>query len=158
MYNRILVPVDGSSTSNHGLEEAVKLATVTGGRLRLLHVVDQLSAAMSMSSGYGPMNADIFRLLKEGGERILQEARGSVERGSRVAVDTALVEGYSGRLCDLVAEQAREWGAELVVLGSHGRRGIGRMVLGSDAEQIIRSSHLPVLVVREPDQDRISRR
>ena len=75
-----------------------------------------------------------------------------------VAVDTALVEGYSGRLCDLVAEQAREWGADLVVLGSHGRRGIGRVVLGSDAEQIIRSAHLPVLVVREPDQDRISRR
>ena len=152
MYQRILVPVDGSATSRKGLEEALKLATLTGGRLRLLHVVDELSAAMGMSS-YGAVSTDIFQLLKEGGEQVLAKAKAEVE-SCNVVVDTVLIEGFAGRLSDHVADQVRLWGAELVVLGSHGRRGIGRLVMGSDAEQIIRTSPIPVLVVRvaEPPQ------
>jgi nucleotide-binding universal stress UspA family protein len=152
MYQRILVPVDGSATSRKGLDEAIKLATLTGGRLRLLHVVDELSAAMSMSA-YGAVSTDIFQLLKEGGEQVLAKAKAEVE-SRNLAADTILIEGFAGRLSDHVAEQVRLWGAELVVLGSHGRRGVGRLVMGSDAEQIIRTSPIPVLVVRaaEPPQ------
>jgi nucleotide-binding universal stress UspA family protein len=152
MYQRILVPVDGSATSRKGLDEAIKLATLTGGRLRLLHVVDELSAAMSMSA-YGAVSTDIFQLLKEGGEQVLAKAKAEVE-SRNVGADTILIEGFAGRLSDHVAEQVRLWGAELVVLGSHGRRGVGRLVMGSDAEQIIRTSPIPVLVVRaaEPPQ------
>jgi nucleotide-binding universal stress UspA family protein len=149
MYKRILVPVDGSPTSNRGLEEAVKLAASTGGQLRLLHVVDDLSAAMAMS-GYGGATVDIFALLKEGGEQVLRDAKALVEQ-HKVPVEAVLIEGMSGRLSDHVAAQIGNFGADLVVLGSHGRRGVGRMVLGSDAEQIIRSAQVPVLVVRAPD-------
>ena len=124
----------------------MKLAASTGGRLRLLHVVDDLSAAMAMS-GYGGATVDIFAILREGGEQVLQEAKALVEQ-HKVPVDTVLVEGMSGRLSDHVGEQGQKFGADLVVLGSHGRRGVGRMVLGSDAEQIIRASQVPVLVVR----------
>ena len=148
MYQRILVPVDGSETSQRGLQEAIALARLTGGQLRLLHVVDELSAAMGMS-GQGMVSADMFQLLREGGEQVL--AAGLAEAQSQsVSADTLLIEGFSGRLCDHVLEQAQHWGAQVIVLGSHGRRGVGRLVLGSDAEQIIRTAQVPVLVVRTP--------
>ncbi len=149
MYNRILVPIDGSPTSSQGLDEAIKLASLTGARLRLLHVVDEFAAAMGMS-GYPPVTVDIMALLMEGGEQTLKNAKETVLRHN-IAVDTVLVEGFAGRVCDLVAAEVSKWGADLVVLGSHGRRGVGRIVLGSDAEQIIRSSRVPVLVVRAPE-------
>ena len=147
MYQRILVPVDGSSTSGRGLTEALKLAKLTGASLRLLHVVDELYAAVSMP-GFGEANIDVLEMLKEGGHKVLQAAQQQAQ-AEQVAAEAVLLESYSGRLHEHVAAQAKEWGADIVVLGSHGRRGVGRMVLGSDAEQIIRNSEIPVLVVRE---------
>jgi nucleotide-binding universal stress UspA family protein len=78
---------------------------------------------------------------------VLQEAETRV-RAAGVAVETELYESYSGRVSDLVIAKAREWGAQLIVLGTHGRRGVGRMLLGSDAEQVLRQSPVPVLLVR----------
>jgi nucleotide-binding universal stress UspA family protein len=52
-------------------------------------------------------------------------------------------------VCDLVAAAAKSWSVELVVIGTHGRRGLGRLLLGSDAEQILRLSPVPVLLVRQ---------
>jgi len=146
MYQRILVPVDGSETSQRGLQEAIALARLTGGQLRLLHVVDELSAAMGMS-GQGMVSADMFQLLREGGEQVLAAGLAEAQAQS-VSADTLLIEGFSGRLCDHVLTQAQHWDAQVIVLGSHGRRGVGRLVLGSDAEQIIRTAQVPVLVVR----------
>ena len=64
MYSHILVPVDGSPTSNAGLDEAIKLAKQLGSRLRLLHVVDQMPLAVS-AEGFGVMSVDVLSLLKE---------------------------------------------------------------------------------------------
>ena len=150
MYTRILVPVDGSAPSNRGLEEALKLAKLTGAQLLLLHVVDELSAAMGMA-GFSTVSTDVFALLKEGGEQVLKEARVKAE-GQGIPVQAVLVENFSGRLCDVVAQQVKSSGSDLLVLGSHGRRGVGRLVLGSDAEQIIRTALVPVLVVRAQDE------
>ena len=145
MYQRILVPVDGSATANRGLAEAIKLARLTGAQLRLLHVVDELPFVMS-AEGYGATSADVLALLREDGEKILQQARKEAVDHA-IAVDTALFDGFGGRLCDRVAEQVKEWHADLVVLGTHGRRGVKRALLGSDAEQVIRTSTVPVLLV-----------
>ena len=147
MYQRILVPVDGSATSSRGLAEALKLAKLTGASVRLVHVVDELYAAVGMP-GFAEANIDVLQLLKEGGQKVLADALRQAQ-AAQVPADTVLVESFSGRLHEIVATQVKDFGAELVVLGSHGRRGVGRMVLGSDAEQIIRSSEVPVLVVRE---------
>lgn len=148
MYERILVPVDGSATSNRGLDEAVRLAKLAGSRIRLLHVVDELYAAMGMP-GFGEASVNVLQMLKEGGQKVLVDASARV-KAQGVGVDTVLVDTLSGRLHEQVLQQARDWGAGLIVLGSHGRRGVERMVLGSDAEQIIRNSEVPVLVVRVP--------
>ena len=146
MYTHILVPVDGSSTSDRGLEEAVKLAKLTGARLRLIHVVDQLSYAAGME-GMGAMTADLIPLLRERGEQVLKTCKARVE-ASGVPVDTALFDSFVGRVCDLVVAEAVKWHADLIVLGTHGRRGVARVFMGSDAEQIVRLAPTPVLLVR----------
>ncbi len=143
MYQRVLVPVDGSPTSRKGLAEAIRLALLTGGRLRLLHVVNELFFA----TGYELYTGDVMGVLKEGGEKILSEAK-EVVMAAGIGVDTVCRETFGGRLCDIVVEEATQWKADLIVIGTHGRRGIGRMLIGSDAEQIVRVAPVPVLLVR----------
>ena len=147
MYQRILVPVDGSPTSERGLAEAIRLARSGGGQLRLIHVVDELAYALGTAGSFGGGSADLFTLLREAGQAILEKARATVV-AEGVAVDTVLEDTFAGRLCDQVAAQAKSWPADLIVIGTHGRRGVGRMVLGSDAEQILRLAPVPVLLVR----------
>ena len=143
MYQRILVPVDGSATSNRGLDEAIRLAQLSGARLRLVHVVDGLI----FSTGFELSTGDILGVLVDAGVQILSEAKARVE-ASGVAVDTYLPEAFGGRVCDIVNAQAKLWNADLVVIGTHGRRGVRRFLIGSDAEQIVRTASVPVLLVR----------
>jgi nucleotide-binding universal stress UspA family protein len=143
MYKRILVPFDGSPTSNAGLDEAVKLAKLTGARIRIVHVLDGLP----FSAGDAGLTGDILGILLEAGSQVLLEGKRRVEtRG--VPVDTFLSETFGQRVCDVVAEQAKAWQADLIVIGTHGRRGVKRLLIGSDAEQIVRSAPVPVHLVR----------
>ncbi|MDE2396082.1 MAG: universal stress protein [Burkholderiales bacterium] len=146
MYSKILVPIDGSPTASEGLAEAIRLARLSGGTLRLLHVIDMLSFSMIPDNTYG-MTAELFDALKEGGEAVLAKARAQCEAAG-IACETKLAEGYASRLCDVVVDDARASGAEVIVLGTHGRRGVGRVLLGSDAEMIVRQAPVPVLLVR----------
>ncbi|MBO9677136.1 MAG: universal stress protein [Acidovorax sp.] len=146
MYEKILVPVDGSPTSLRGLREAIQVARLSGGRLKLLHVVDEMSFMTGLEAGVA-MTTEILQLLREGGEKVVSDALAEV-RAAGLDADTELFESYAGRVSDLVIAKAQEWGARLIVLGTHGRRGVGRMLLGSDAEQIVRLSPVPVLLVR----------
>ena len=150
MYTHILVPVDGSSTSDRGLEEAVKLAKLTGARIRLIHVVNQAVYSTGME-GMTAMTADLVPLLRERGEQILEKCKTRVE-ASGVPVDTALFDDFAGRVCDLVVAEALKWQANLIVLGTHGRRGVGRILMGSNAEQILRLAPTPVLLVRASEE------
>jgi len=145
-YHQILVPVDGSPTSQKALDEAIRLAELTGARLRLLHVVDELSYVNGFEPAMNYLN-EIIPLMREAGEKLLaHERQKALDKG--VEVDSVLIVEGPGRICDHVAEQARRVKADLIVVGSHGRRGIGRVLLGSDAEQIVRTAPVPVLVVR----------
>ena len=63
-------------------------------------------------------------------------------------VDTVLKDSFAGRVSDLVIKEAGAWPADLIVLGTHGRRGLGRLFMGSDAEAIVRSAPVPVLLLR----------
>lgn len=149
MYQRILVPVDGSPTSDRGLDEAIRLAKLTGARLRLVNVVDEITFATGFE-GYAAYTTDVLQELRQAGEQILAGATATV-RAAGVEVDTALFESFSGRVSDLVVAEAGRWGADLIVLGTHGRRGVRRFMLGSDAEQIVRGAPVPVLLVRAPE-------
>lgn len=149
MYQRILVPIDGSTTSNFGLDEAIKLAKLTGASLRLIHVVDALTITTgSLASAY--YADEVPPQKKEVGEQILEQARTRVA-ASGVKVDTFLLDSVLPRVSEAIIEQAKAWKADLIVIGTHGRRGVGRMLLGSDAEQIVRVAPVPVLLVRAPE-------
>ena len=143
MYKRILVPVDGSPTSTRGLDEAIRLAKLTGASIRLVHVLDQ----MVFMTGMETYTLDVIGILKEAGERIVQEMKARVAAGG-IEATSFVSEALAGRVCDVVAEQAKAFDADLIVLGTHGRRGVGRWLIGSDAEQIVRNASVPVLLVR----------
>lgn len=144
-YRRLLVPVDGSDASDRGLDEAIELARLTQGRLRLVHVVDELSMALALDPSL-TLTADWLGRLREQGSRILQRNAERV-RAARLDVETLLVDDFKRRLWSVVAAEAQAWLADVIVLGSHGRRGFERLAVGSDAEQIVRHAPVPVLLV-----------
>ena len=146
-YQRILVPIDGSPTSMRGLDEAIGLAKATGASLRLLHVLDELVFVSGFESG-ATYAKDVVPRLRKRAASIL-EAGHAHAAAAGVTVDTLLVECFARLTCEIVSEQAIAWNADLIVAGTHGRRGVRRMMLGSDAEQIARMAPVPVLLVRE---------
>lgn len=148
MYKRILVPFDGSATSNAGLDEAVKLAKLTGASIRLAYVLDALPFAIDAAAFTG----DVPGMLAEAGAAVLAKGKRRVA-ASGVPVDTFLSETFGQRVCDVVAEQAMAWKADLIVIGTHGRRGVKRLFIGSDAEQIVRTAPVPVHLVRMPQAE-----
>ena len=145
MYKNILVPIDGSETATLGLNEAIRLAKNQGGRLRLVHIVNEL--ILHSANAYGANIGSVYEVLHQGGESLLDEAEAAVRRAG-VEVDTVLFEAIGGQAGAHIVRQALEWPADLIVCGTHGRRGIRRMVLGSDAEHIVRHTPVPVLLVR----------
>ena len=147
-YQHILVAVDGSPTADYALTEATRLAKVSGGRSRLLNVLDPV-AHISGFERPEIYSQDVLPRLRQAGEALLQQACAHVKQ-QVVVVDTVLIENLNARVAQLVVEHASAWGADLIVLGTHGRRGLERVLMGSDAEQIARTSPVPVLLVRLP--------
>jgi len=143
-YRRILAAVDGSEAGSAGLREALRLAKSEGGELCILHVVNE-SVPYTPLAGAPPIN--LVPLLIESGRRVLDEAREQAhEQG--VEAKTILAENPDRNVAPRIVAQARRQRADLIVLGTHGRRGVRRLVLGSDAEQVVRTSPVPVLLVR----------
>lgn len=152
MYSRIIVAVDGSPTAQAGLREAIRIAQSSGGRVRLVHVIDELSFAMAMGGNAWGYAGDMLALLRENGQRILDEALAQV-RLAGVAVEGALYDSFAGTVQEQLLAEASQWKADLIVMGTHGRRGVGRMMLGSSAEQVVRQADVPVLLIRKPAGD-----
>jgi len=152
MYQRILVPVDGSATANDGLAEAIGLAGLTGGRIRVVHVIDEPFVAVGVE-GAMCEGVDLFGLVREASQHILAAAVDRVKQAG-VVVEGVLLDTRDGRLSDLIVAEATRWPADVIVIGTHGRRGVGRMLLGSDAEQILRLAPVPVLLIRQPGDKR----
>lgn len=150
MFNRILVPVDGSSPSDHALATACAMAKGNGAQLRLVHVVHQ----SAYWTGYDPAGGaagQMLQAMQDAAKAVLDEAAKRA-RDAGVAAETQLIDGsgVGGRLGEAVARIASTWPADLIVVGTHGRSGPSRLLLGSGAEQIIRLAPVPVLVTREP--------
>ena len=151
MYRRIMVSVDGSTTSNKALVAATEMANYSGGRavLRLIHVLDEMAYFTGFDS-YGGQSGELIKIMRETSEKILADAL-AVVKAAGIEVDTLLIDKFGERLGETVAVEAQNWKADLIVVGTHGRRRVGRMFLGSGAEQIIRLAPVPVLVIRTPE-------
>jgi nucleotide-binding universal stress UspA family protein len=151
VFRRILVPIDGSPTSRRGLDEAIALAKDQSARICLLHVIDQRVVTQSFDATlYAPANYvdDFLKALRNQGKRLLARSEAKI-RKARIKVDPVLV-GTLGGVADAILAQAKKWKADVIVLGTHGRRGVSRLVLGSDAEGVVSGARVPVLLVRSP--------
>ncbi len=145
MYQRILLAVDGSSTSDAALEEGIKLAKDQGARLRLVHVLDFSPLAWG-TEGYIDLTV-IEDAIRRTGEQILAKASQRAAE-QKVEVESELLECFGERVPHRISEEAEHWGADLIVIGTHGRRGFDHLLLGSVAEGVSRRASVPVLLVR----------
>lgn len=145
MYKKILVPVDGSETSLLGLEHAIRLAKDQKAKLRLLHVVHDYLIAEGRHAMVS--SSLLLKELRQRGQIILEDAA-SMVRKKNVQVETQTIETLMGPIGASIVKCAEKWPADLIVLGTHGRRGIRRLVMGSDAEYVMRTTPVPLLMVR----------
>ena len=145
VYQNILVPIDGSDTAALGLREAIGLARALGGRIRLLHVVN--SVMWIRGNVAPPILEEVVTQARSFGECVIQDAKTTV-RSADVEVDTRIIEALGEHAGETVIAEANSWPAQLIVCGTHGRRGLKRVLLGSDAEYIVRHAPVPVLLIR----------
>jgi len=144
MYKHVLVPIDGSETARLGLNEAIELARHLSADLRLIHVVNKIPWAPEVSAEM----IDLFLDQQRGnGESILHDAT-TAARDAGIAVDSRLIEALGTEAGEAIIKEALSWPADLIVCGTHGRRGVRRILMGSDAEYVLRHSHVPVLMIR----------
>ena len=143
LYDRILVPTDGSAEGERAVAHALDLAAVHGAAVHALYVVDTASyAGMPMEhswEGVGDLLRDDATAAVAAVEELAADADADVD------VETAVVEGSPSRE---IIRHAEEADCDLVVMGTHGRGGIDRLLLGSVAEKVVRGSSVPVLTVR----------
>jgi nucleotide-binding universal stress UspA family protein len=144
---RILVPTDFSATADAALDYAFALAERFGASVLLLHVLDDPFVADGMAAEAYITEAPVLRTA------MLQEAREKLShrtgpRAPRVRAETEVLFGHGART---IADYAAEHGADLIVMGTHGRTGMAHLLLGSVAEQLVRTAPCPVLTVRHPE-------
>jgi len=146
MFKRILVAVDGSTTAELALQEAIKLAKDLNAELRLVHIVDVININLGADFPYPP---GISEAIAKTGQEILNKA-GMVARYDEVPVETQLIEmdSLGQRIPEVIAADAEAWPADLIVIGTHGRRGLSHLFLGSVAEGVVRAATKPVLLIR----------
>ena len=152
MYKRILVPIDGSETALRGLGEAIKLAQDQHAAIRLVHIVNEV--VLLSADAFGTNIAALLDTQRKDGESLLAQAE-TAARGAGLDVSAKLIEVLGGHAGESIVQQANQWSADLIVCGTHGRRGLRRIVLGSDAEFVVRHTPCPVLLVRrrQPFED-----
>jgi nucleotide-binding universal stress UspA family protein len=153
MYQKILVPIDGSETATHGLNEAIRLAKNQGGELRLLHIVNEY--VFDCSLGGGGYAGGVIEALRAAGRKVMNDAAALV-RQHGLEPGTVIVESLGGPAADLIVEQAKKWPADLIVMGTHGRRGVRRLAMGSDAESVVRDTPVPVLLIHRLQNEGLS--
>jgi nucleotide-binding universal stress UspA family protein len=142
MYKKILCPVDGSKISQRSLREAVRLAVETDAKLLVLHVIDNTDFLV-----FPPAGSPMYDFMFEEGQKVLNKATRSARR-SVPDVESKLVAIRTGRVAKTIVATARQFGADLIVMGTHGRRALATLVLGSEAAAVVASSRTPVLLVK----------
>lgn len=146
MYNRILVPTDGSEEGEHAVAHALDLAEAHGAAVHTLYVVNTASyAGLPMESSW----EGVDELLRSDAEAAVESVE-ELAAGRDVTVETAVTEGSPSRQ---IVRYAENNGCDLIVMGTHGRGGLDRLLLGSVTEKVVRSSSVPVLTVSIKEGD-----
>ncbi len=146
MYGKMLLPVDGSEVSNHAAEQGLLLAKALGSRVIFQYVVD-ISIVTLPDAELGITNIEAIRKsFTEQGYKVIG-ALSSSAKEMDVGFEALITEGD---VHDEILKTAEEKGVDLIVMGTHGRRGLNRLLLGSVAESVTKRAHCPVLLIR-PD-------
>jgi nucleotide-binding universal stress UspA family protein len=155
MFKSILVALDGSAASNAGFKSALQLASDQHASLVALHVIDDGAMAINLEGGYLPPSYvdTLYDSLHKSGEAILAKAQAAA-RAAGVNITPILVETRGQTVAHEIILQARKSKADVIVLGTHGRRGLSRLVMGSDAEAVLREASVPVILVRKAEHAR----
>ncbi|MXR51074.1 universal stress protein [Halovenus sp. WSH3] len=147
MYDRILVPTDGSDVAEAAVDQAIDLAEKYGAEIHALYVADTDSIAYTL----GTEQVDRIR---QGNFNEMTELRQEAEAATGYVTDRAAEHGIEvvehhegGRPHTMIGKYADDHDIDLIVMGSHGRAGVKRALLGSVTERTLRSTHVPVLVV-----------
>lgn len=146
MFKRILVSVDGSHTAELALQKAINLAKELQAQLRIVHVVDVININLYTEI---PNPSEVSDAMIRIGQEILRKAE-AVAREAGIEAETKLIEinSLGQRIPEVIANNAEAWPAELIVIGTHGRRGLSHLFLGSVAEGVVRVATKPVLLIR----------
>ncbi|MDB5891995.1 MAG: uncharacterized protein JWP47_2826 [Polaromonas sp.] len=147
MYERILVATDGSTLSRKATRSAIAMAALTGGQIVVLHVVPRYPVSY-FEGGNAVDNSMVAGLEKQWANA----AQSVVEAVTASALASGVKAKAVIRVSDLVAETiistAKKNSCDLIVMASHGRKGIRRLLMGSETLQVLTHSHIPVLVLR----------
>ncbi|HQV87808.1 MAG TPA: universal stress protein [Nitrosomonas sp.] len=144
MYQRILVPIDGSATSERALDEAIKFAQQQNSRIELVHVLEDIW----YFDNENYLNyAELVQTMRYSGEKILAQAQNKFLQAG-VMVDIRLLEAQGERVANVIINEAKNSLADLIIIGTHGRSGFSRMLMGSIAEGVVRMAHIPILLIR----------
>src|SRR4051812_5819601 len=144
MYKRILVPVSASAASMQGLREAVRFAKDQQARLRIIHIVDE-SALVQYPEAIDITGKVLASFVKDG-EKTLRDAVAFANRHG-IKAEHVLYKSAVGALADVILKEAKTWRADVIVMGAHEQSRLEHLFMGSDAETIARSTHLPVLLI-----------
>ena len=146
MFKRILVAVDGSHTAEQALQEAIKLARELQAQLRIVHAVDIVN--INLGAEFPNLSA-ISDAMTKRGQQILVKAE-AVAREAGITAETQLIEidTIGHPVPEMIAGAAEAWPADLIIICTHGRRGLSHLFLGSVAEGVVRVATKPVLLIR----------
>lgn len=147
-YKHILLAIDGSDASKPALQEAIRLTHNQRAALKVIFVVDE-SFVYHGGPGYDYLS--YLAACREEGLSILNKAAEDIKQQSSIPFETALLElkPFQGRIADAIIEEACDWNADILIIGTHGRRGFNHLLMGSVAENVIRIATTPVLLVRQ---------
>ena len=139
----ILAPTDFSEPAQKALDYAVELAEKLGAKVHVIHAFEL--PLVGFPDGTMTITAEMATRITVAAQKSLDEVVARY-KGRSVEILTSLVQGDPR---EMVVETARKVGADLIVMGTHGRRGIARALVGSVAESVVRTSSIPVLTLRE---------
>jgi nucleotide-binding universal stress UspA family protein len=149
MYTHILIPTDGSDFSRKGVDHGLVLAKKLGSKATVLIVTEPFPihiTSADLSGMLGPHGIEKYERQQQAfAEAIFTPIR---ERASELGISVETVHQGDGYPGDIILKTAKERACDLIVLSSHGRRGIARLFLGSQAQQVVQNSPVPVLVVK----------
>ncbi|HWR01091.1 MAG TPA: universal stress protein [Chlorobaculum sp.] len=144
----ILCPIDFSDASTNAFRYACEFAKAMGSKIILLNVVEPRPMAADMTLNYIPLEEDLAGAAEEDFKTLVQEAE---SKGIAVQADVMI-----GMPADLILSQAADADVSIIIIGSHGKTGLSRLLMGSVAEAVVRKAKIPVLIVKAEEKEFIS--